>query len=158
MTGDGVESAAPSAADAFAARVIEALLPKDVVAGRLGMAVETVGMGRCRLAMTVTEDMANGHGICHGGYIFTLADTAMAYASNGRNRTALAQHAQITFVSPGKLGERLTAEAREISQTGRNGLYDIDVRGADGRLVAAFRGATRVIDAQTDPALGDPPE
>lgn len=145
------------ARDAFAAKVAAVLYPRDVTAQKLGMTIEAVGMGWCRLTMPVGETMVNGHGVAHGGYIFTLADTAFAYASNGENTVTLAQHAQITFVSPGKAGEVLTAEARELSKTGRSGLYDVDVRGEDGRLVAAFRGASRSIKGQTDPSLGLPP-
>lgn len=152
MTGAATER------DAFAARSVDALRKTDRVAGDLDIRLEEIGMGRCRVAMTVREEMANGYGICHGGYIFTLADTAMAYACNGRNRTTLAQHAQISFVSPGRVGEQLTAAARELSVAGRNGLYDVEVRAGDGRLVAAFRGATRAVDSEIDPALGDPPK
>ena len=129
--------------DAFAAKVADALYQRDMTAQRLGMALETVTMGAATLSMTVTEDMLNGHGVAHGGYIFTLADTAFAYACNGENVATLAQHCQITFVAPGKLGERLTAAATELSKSGRSGLYDVEVRGGDGRLVAAFRGASR---------------
>lgn len=155
MTG---EPADRSARDAFAEKVIRAIAPKDVAARSLGMTVEAVGMGWCRLAMAVRADMVNGHGVAHGGLIFTLADTAMAYACNGANQTMLAQNAQITFLSPGREGETLIAEAREVSRAGRSGLYDVDVRGADDRLVAAFRGGVRSVAAMTDPTLGEPPE
>ena len=151
MTGD------PAAGDAFARQVADALYARDVTARKLGITVEAVGLGWSRLAMTVTADMVNGHAVAHGGYLFLLADTAMAYASNSHNQVALAQHAQITFIAPGKAGETLTATAREVSRSGRNGLYDIDVRGDEGRLIAAFRGATRTVRGQTDPELGDPP-
>ena len=148
----------PSERDAFAARVAAALYPRDVTAQRLGMTIEAAGMGWCRLTMPVAPEMLNGHGVAHGGYIFTLADTAFAYACNGDNRVTLAQHAQITFVSPGQAGELLIAEARELSKSGRSGLYDVEVRGAGARLVAAFRGASRTVGGQTDPALGEAPE
>lgn len=143
--------------DAFAAKVADALYQRDMTAQRLGMALETVTMGVATLSMTVTEDMLNGHGVAHGGYIFTLADTAFAYACNGENVATLAQHCQITFVAPGKLGERLTAAATELSKSGRSGLYDVEVRGGDGRLVAAFRGASRTVGGATDASLGDAP-
>lgn len=143
--------------DAFAAKVADALYQRDMTAQRLGMALETVTMGAATLSMTVTEDMLNGHGVAHGGYIFTLADTAFAYACNGENVATLAQHCQITFVAPGKLGERLTAAATELSKSGRSGLYDVEVRGGDGRLVAAFRGASRTVGGATDASLGDAP-
>ena len=140
--------------DAFAAKVADALFARDMTAQRLGMALEAVTMGAATLSMTVTEDMLNGHGVAHGGYIFTLADTAFAYACNGENVATLAQHCQITFVAPGKQDERLTATATELSKTGRSGLYDVEVRGSDGRLVAAFRGASRTVGGATDAGLG----
>ncbi|MGZ0186592.1 MAG: hydroxyphenylacetyl-CoA thioesterase PaaI [Alphaproteobacteria bacterium] len=143
--------------DAFAAKVAAALYPRDMTAQKLGMKIEAIRMGWCQISMPVTDDMLNGHGVAHGGYIFTLADTAFAYACNGDNNATLAQHAQITFVAPGQAGETLIAEAQELSKTGRSGLYDVEVRGADGRLVAAFRGASRTIKGQTDPALGTAP-
>jgi len=140
--------------DAFAAKVADALFARDMTAQRLGMTLEVVTMGATTLSMTVTEDMLNGHGVAHGGYIFTLADTAFAYACNGENVATLAQHCQITFVAPGKQDERLTATATELSKTGRSGLYDVEVRGGDGRLVAAFRGASRTVGGATDAGLG----
>jgi acyl-CoA thioesterase len=87
---------------------------------------------------------ANGNGACHGGFIFTLADSAFAYASNSRNRVAVAQHATISFLRPGALGETLVAEAREISLSDRSGLYDVTVM-AQGEVIAEFRGASRII-------------
>ena len=143
--------------DAFAAKVADALFARDMTAQRLGMALEAVTMGAATLSMTVTENMLNGHGVAHGGYIFTLADTAFAYACNGENVATLAQHCQITFVAPGKQDERLTATATELSKTGRSGLYDVEVRGSDGRLVAAFRGASRTVGGATDAGLGAVP-
>jgi len=140
--------------DAFAAKVADALFARDMTAQRLGMTLEVVTMGATTLSMTVTEDMLNGHGVAHGGYIFTLADTAFAYACNGENVATLAQHCQITFIAPGKQDERLTATATELSKTGRSGLYDVEVRGGDGRLVAAFRGASRTVGGATDAGLG----
>jgi len=140
--------------DAFAAKVADALFARDMTAQRLGMTLEVVTMGAATLSMTVTEDMLNGHGVAHGGYVFTLADTAFAYACNGENVATLAQHCQITFVAPGKQDERLTATATELSKTGRSGLYDVEVRGGDGRLVAAFRGASRTVGGATDAGLG----
>ena len=140
--------------DAFAAKVAEKLYARDTTAQRLGMSLDAVTMGAATLSMTVTEDMLNGHGVAHGGYIFTLADTAFAYACNGENVATLAQHCQITFIAPGQPGERLTATATELSKTGRSGLYDVEVHGGDGRLVAAFRGASRAVSGATEEGLG----
>lgn len=157
MTGDPTARDTAAARDAFAGQVTDALYARDATSKRLGVRIEAVGLGWCRLAMRVADEMLNGHAIAHGGFIFTLADTAMAYASNSGNQPTLAQHAQITFVSPGQAGETLIAEARELSRTGRNGIYDVEVRGEDGRLVAAFRGAARAIKGKNDPNLGAPP-
>jgi acyl-CoA thioesterase len=146
-----------AARDAFAGKVAAVLYSQDITAQKLSMKIEAIRMGWCQISMRVSEDMLNGHGVAHGGYIFTLADTAFAYACNGGNNATLAQHAQITFVAPGRADEILIAEAQELSKTGRSGLYDVEVRGADGRLVAAFRGASRTIKGQTDPGLGTAP-
>ena len=150
-------AADPSPRDAFAAELIGRLQSQDEAARNLGIAVEAIGMGWCRLSMRVRPDMLNGYKVSHGGYIFTLADTAMAYASNGANQTMLAQNAQITFLSPGKADEVLIAEAREVSRAKRSGLYDVDVRGEDGRMVAAFRGGVRSTPDPVDPDMGEPP-
>ena len=144
MTSDG---------DALAQRVAEALYPRDVVANDLRMQIEEVREGYGRISMAVTGMMLNGLNVAHGGYIFTLADTAFAYACNSRNQATVAQHAQISFISPAQAGETLTAEAKELSQTGRSGLYDVTVHAGDGRLVAAFRGASRAVKGETAPGV-----
>jgi acyl-CoA thioesterase len=95
--------------------------------------------------MTVTEAMANGHGICHGGFIFSLADSAMAFAANPRGAPAVAQHASISFIRPAHVGEVLVAEATERMHAGRSGIYDVRVSTAGGELVAEFRGHTRTM-------------
>jgi len=100
--------------------------------------------------MTVTEAMTNGHGICHGGFIFTLADSAMAFAANPRGEPAVAQHAQITFVRPSHVGETLVADCEERMHAGRSGMYDVRVTTAAGELVAEFRGHTRTIRSKAE--------
>src|SRR3546814_10031627 len=120
----------------------EAMWSRDVAAQHLGMRLEWVRQGASQMTMTVRGEMSNGHGICHGGYIFTLADTCMAYAGNSRNAISVAQTASITYVAPGRLGETLTATAEERSHAGRTGIYDVTVRGEDGRAIAVFRGIT----------------
>ena len=95
--------------------------------------------------MKVRDDMLNGHRIGHGGMIFALADTAFAYACNSRNENTVAQNASISFLTPAQPGEVLRAEAREISRTGRSGVYQVSVRGQDGRAVAEFTGLSRTI-------------
>jgi len=113
---------------------------RDEAARSLGIRVEEMGPGRSRLSMTVRPDMVNGHAICHGGFLFTLADTAFAYACNSHNGNTVAAGARIEFLAPGQLGDRLEAEALELSRQGRTGVYDVVVRNADGRKLALFRG------------------
>jgi len=127
----------------------EAMWAQDRATNGLGMRMEDVSPGRARLSMTITEIMTNGHGICHGGFIFTLADSAMAFAANPRGEPAVAQHASITFVRPGHVGEVLVAEAAERMHAGRSGMYDVRVSTAGGELVAEFRGHTRTIRMET---------
>ena len=104
--------------------------------------------------MTVDERMINGHAICHGGLIFTLADTAFAYACNAYNKVTVAQQCSISFLAPGKLGDRLIAEAAERTLAGRSGIYDIRVTSQDGTLIAEFRGHSRTIHGTLLPGEG----
>jgi acyl-CoA thioesterase len=101
--------------------------------------------------MKVRDDMLNGHGICHGGFIFTLADSAFAFACNSYNQNTVAQQNQITYLTPGQAGEILTATASEVSRMGRSGIYDVTVTGEDGRTVALFRGLSRTVKGQHFP-------
>jgi len=128
----------------------EAMWAEDRATNWLGMRLEHVAPGRARLSMPVTEAMANGHGICHGGFIFALADSAMAFAANPRGEAAVAQHAAISLIRPGQVGEVLIADAAERMQTGRSGMYDVRVTTADGTLVAEFRGHTRTIRGKAE--------
>jgi acyl-CoA thioesterase len=121
---------------------------KDVAAEAAGMVLTRIAPGQAEMTMPVRDDMLNGHAICHGGYIFTLADTAFAYACNSHNNLVVAQENTITFLAPGKKGELLTAVAEEMSLTGRSGVYDVVVTGEDGRKVALFRGLSRQIKGQ----------
>lgn len=90
----------------------------------------------------------NGHGICHGGFTFTLADSAFAFACNSYNQVVVAQHNWISFIAPAALGDRLMAQAREITRSGRSGLYDVRVTNQGGKLIAEFRGASRAMKGQ----------
>jgi acyl-CoA thioesterase len=101
--------------------------------------------------MTVTDRMVNGHDLCHGGFIFTLADSAFAFACNTYNQRTVAQHCAVTFLTPGRLGDRLTARAVEVSRRGRSGIYDITVTRADGTVIAEFRGHSRTIEGELVP-------
>jgi acyl-CoA thioesterase len=132
-------------ADALARRSADAMYADDHAARHLGICVDAVSAGRATLSMPVTETMVNGHGLCHGGYIFTLADTAFAYACNSYGQRTVAQHGEITFVAPGKRGMRLIATATERHRAGRSGIYDVTVRDAAGDTIAEFRGLSRTI-------------
>ena len=131
-----------------AERSAAAMWAGDAASKHLGMTLDATGPGRAALSFTVQPEHLNGHGICHGGYIFTLADSAFAFACNSYNRTVVAQHVSITYLSPARAGERLSAEAAEVSLSGRSGVYDVTVTGGDGRKVALFRGASRQIEGQ----------
>ncbi|WP_432450381.1 hydroxyphenylacetyl-CoA thioesterase PaaI [Aliiroseovarius marinus] len=117
----------------------------DPASQELGMKIETIEPGHAVMSMVVRKDMVNGHGICHGGFSFTLADSAFAFACNSYNLRVVGQHCQVTYLTPGKLGERLTATATEVSRTGRSGIYDVRVTGEDGRDVLIFRGHSRQV-------------
>ncbi|MHB8787730.1 MAG: hydroxyphenylacetyl-CoA thioesterase PaaI [Thauera sp.] len=130
----------PTDPQALAEAVAAAMWSRDRAAQALGMRIEAVGPGTATLSMPVRSDMVNGHHICHGGLIFSLADTAFAYACNAYNRNTVASGCNIDFVAPGKEGDTLTAEAVERSLSGRTGVYDITVRDSAGRTVALFRG------------------
>ena len=131
-----------------AERSAAAMWATDKASKWLGMSLDAVGPGSATLSFTVQDHHLNGHLVCHGGYIFTLADSAFAFACNSYNRTTLAQENSITYLSPGKGGERLTATAQEVGKTGRSGVYDVTVTGEDGRTVALFRGLSRTIKGQ----------
>ncbi len=115
---------------------------RDHAARALGITVEAIGPGFARCRMTVRQEMVNGHATCHGGLTFTLADCAFAYACNACNRATVALGAEISFTAPARLGDVLTATARERSRAGRTGVYDVEVTGADGATVALFRGTS----------------
>ncbi len=117
----------------------------DSASQRLDMSLDHIAPGRATLSMTITDSMSNGHGNCHGGYMFTLADSAFAFACNSYNQLAVAQHCSITYLMPGRIGDRLTATATEVSRRGRSGIYDIRITNQDGQHVAEFRGHSRTV-------------
>ncbi|MEM8854627.1 MAG: hydroxyphenylacetyl-CoA thioesterase PaaI [Pseudomonadota bacterium] len=117
----------------------------DNASRALGMALEDVAPGRARLTMTVREDMTNGHGIAHGGFIFTLADSAFAFACNSSGQRTVAGQCQISYLRPVTKGDHLIAEAIERFREGRSGITDVTVRNQDGEVVAEFRGHSRTI-------------
>ncbi|MGU3576003.1 hydroxyphenylacetyl-CoA thioesterase PaaI [Brucellaceae bacterium C25G] len=117
----------------------------DKASQDLGMELVSIAPGSASLSMTLTPTMSNGHGNCQGGFIFTLADSAFAYACNSYNQLVVAQNCSISFISPGRIGDRLTAIAREVSRRGRSGIYDIQVFNQDGEHIAEFRGLSRSV-------------
>ena len=128
------------AARALAARVAAAMYARDTATQALGIRVESVSPGRAELSMPVRADMLNGHEICHGGFIFTLADSAFAYACNSYNLNTVASGCSIDFIAPARSGDVLTAKAHERQLAGRTGVYDVEVANQGGETVALFRG------------------
>ena len=130
--------------DDLACAVAQTMLAREGAGAAWGLEIEAARQGYARAAMTIRADMLNGHGTAHGGMIFALADSAFAYACNSRNQATVAQHAAITFLSPVREGERLTAEAQERAVEGRSGVYDVVVRAGE-RVVAVFQGLSRTV-------------
>jgi acyl-CoA thioesterase len=130
--------------DDLARACADAMWKEDDASSGLGMKIVEVGPGRATLSMRVAPHMVNGQRIAHGGFIFTLADSAFAFACNSHNAKAVAAQGDITFIRPGKLGDELVATAREISRSGRSGIYDVRVT-VGGEVIAEFRGHSRTI-------------
>ncbi|MEM9968202.1 MAG: hydroxyphenylacetyl-CoA thioesterase PaaI [Pseudomonadota bacterium] len=134
--------------DARAKRCAQIMFDNDVASTSLGIRLLDITAGSAVLSMPVRADMLNGHGICHGGFIFLLADSAFAFACNSYNEVVVAQQNQISYIAPGHAGENLVARATEASRTGRSGIYDVIVTGQDDRTIALFRGLSRRIAGQ----------
>lgn len=133
----------------LALAVARAMMVGDRFSAAVGSELIAARPDYCELQLTVGADHINNHDICHGGVFFTLADTAFAVACNSANQIAVAQFCQITFLAPGRKGDRLSAIARRVGGTRRSGLYDVEItRLADGQLMAAFRGHSRSLDGQ----------
>ncbi|QIB66778.1 hydroxyphenylacetyl-CoA thioesterase PaaI [Kineobactrum salinum] len=113
-----------------------------------GIELQEITAGGAVMSMTVRDDMVNGHAICHGGFIFALADSSFAYACNSENFNTVAAGARIEFLAPARLGETLTARARQVIQRGRTGLYDVEVSNQQGDVIALFRGNSHRIGGQ----------
>jgi acyl-CoA thioesterase len=122
-----------------------AMLSGDRVSRTLGIELLEARSGKVRLGMVVTNDMLNGFGTCHGGILFTLADTALSCVCNGHNRRSVAHHCSIVFLRPGKPSERLVATATERSRIGRIGIYDVSVVDESGAVIGEFFGHAREI-------------
>jgi acyl-CoA thioesterase len=129
----------------IARRCAEVMYADDLASRHLGIRITDVTPGRAVATMVVTEEMTNGHGICHGGYVFLLADTAFAFACNTYDRVTVTAAADVVFLAPTRLGDELAAEGLERQRFGRSGIYDVTVRRADGSVVAEFRGHSRAI-------------
>jgi len=129
----------------LASACAEAMWASDRASQALGMTLEDVGPGQARLAMEVRPDMVNGHDLCHGGLIATLADSAFAFACNSHGTVTVAAGFDITLLEPAHLGDLLVAEAREVVRRGRSGVYDVTVRRGD-TVIAEFRGRSRGSD------------
>lgn len=130
---------------ALAEACAKAMWEDDNASRHLGMELLSVAPGEAKISMAVTETMTNGHGTCHGGYIFALADSAFAFACNTYNQRTVAQHCSVTYIAPAFKGNRLTAMAREVSRRGRGGIYDIAITNQEGEQIAEFRGHSRTV-------------
>ena len=126
----------------------EAMWADDHASKWAGMEITHMDEGTAVLELTVAQHHCNGHGICHGGVTFMLADSAFAFACNSRNQSTVAQQNAISFTAPGRLGDRLTASAREVLLTGRSGIYDVTVINQHDQVIAEFRGCSRAIKGQ----------
>ena len=131
----------------------DAMLASDTASRSLGMAVTDVSPGRATVTMTVTSAMVNGHGICHGGYVFLLADSAFAFSCNTHGVPAVASGADVSFLAPVREGDVLVAHGVERVLRGRSGLYDVTVLRGD-EPVAEFRGRSRALHVRKDPPAG----
>ena len=144
---------APPTDQSIAEACSAAMHERDYAAQALGIQLTAIRPGHARMTMTVRKDMVNGHDICHGGMIFTLADTAFAHACNSRNQVTVASGCMIDFVAPARLDDVLTAEAEERALSGRTGVYDITVTNQRRQLIALFRGNSYRIKGHVIPNL-----
>jgi len=136
------------AAQAQAEAVGVALFARDPASKALGMQIAEMRPGYARMTMTIRADMLNGHQSCHGGFIFTLADSAFAFACNSHNVNTVGAACTIDYLAPGRLGDVLTAEAVEQVQAGRSGVYDVSIRNQAGRTIALFRGKSHRVGGE----------
>lgn len=135
-------------AQEIAEAAAQAMFERDAASKGLGMQIEKMGPGYAKLKMTVSPDMLNGHQTCHGGFIFTLADSAFAFSCNSYNFNTVAAGCSIEFLAPGKEGDVLTAEAIEQARGRKTGVYDVTVSNQDGTHIALFRGKSHQIKGE----------
>jgi len=128
-----------------AQRSAMAMWENDHASKWFGFDLAEVTEGRAVMTLVVQKHHCNGHGLCHGGVTFALADSAFAFACNSRNQSTVAQANLINFIAPGHVGDKLTATALEVSATGRSGIYDVTVRNQDNKVIGEFRGMSRAI-------------
>jgi acyl-CoA thioesterase len=137
----------PEDPQTLAQRSAAAMYDADLASRHLGIQIEQIAPGRATARMLVRDTMINGHAICHGGYVFLLADTAFAFACNTYGPTTVAAACDIAFLGPARLGDELIAEATERHRLGRSGIYDVTVRLPDTTVIAEFRGHSRTLRA-----------
>ena len=135
----------PEDPQALAERAAAAMYDADLASRHLGIQIDQVAPGRATARMQVRDTMLNGHAICHGGYVFLLADTAFAFACNTYGPTTVAAACDVVFLGPAHLGDELIAEATERHRFGRSGIYDVTVRLPDTTVIAEFRGHSRTL-------------
>jgi acyl-CoA thioesterase len=141
-----MQSDAQAHAQQLAELAGKTMYERDPASQRLGMTLDEIRPGYARISMRVREDMLNGHGTCHGGYIFMLADSAFAFACNSHNFNTVGAGCSIDYLSPGREGDLLTAEAVEQALSGKTGVYDVVVTNQEGRKVALFRGKSHRVN------------
>jgi len=135
-------------ADELARACAESIYARDIAAQSLGIRIHEVKSGYACLKMTVRAEMLNGHDICHGGFLFTLADTAFAYACNSYNKVSVAQNCEIDFIRTGAKDDEVTAVAEERRRGSKTGIYDVSLSRHDGELLALFRGRSYQIGGE----------
>jgi acyl-CoA thioesterase len=135
----------PEDPQALAQRAAAAMYDADLASRHLGIRIEQVAPGRATAHMQVRDTMLNGHAVCHGGYVFLLADSAFAFACNTYGPTTVAAACDVVFLGPAHLGDELIAEATERHRFGRSGIYDVTVRLHDTTVIAEFRGHSRTL-------------
>lgn len=144
---------AKPAAQAIAEAAAQAMWAEDRASRALGMELVSVGPGRAVVRMPVREDMCNGHRLCHGGMIFSLADSAFAFACNSHNKVTVANNCSVAFIASAHAGDVLTAEAVERHRGGRSGICDVTVSDQTGRPIAVFRGHSTQVKGELVPGL-----
>jgi acyl-CoA thioesterase len=135
----------PEDPQALAERSAAAMYEADLASRHLGIQIDQVAPGRATARMVVRDTMINGHDICHGGYVFLLADTALAFACNTYGPVSVAAACDVVFLGPARLGDALIAEATARRRYGRSGIYDVTVRRPDTTVIAEFRGHSRTL-------------